>query len=396
MRRILSELPNAAKANLLAWLADVEADLVEHVKPPGQPNRTGGGQGGTASRDGEELHDDAARQGASSTFGGVTRWLDRVVACVHEDSRDPRKIERYRARTRDWAEGMVRNARPGSIPARERLKRENPNRKEEEIEQELRRYDLVPEDGTKFRGEDALDVLPDPLTITTHAGTPPNKKYATLAAIHDASKHCAFPIDPWDGTSFNWVAWCGPWADGSPGPESVSKEEYREARMALIYSHLRGVEVPRLTDDDRAGIEQLLADVAVDLKQNFVEQGAEESTVAGDAAEPAINVPPDAATRQPQPAHLRAAASYEWVCKEKPDLMPTKPRQKYTRKQWEHIHDNDCPAYRDETTGEQIDVPDFATWKRQVRAGLADPKKPKVSPRMGRGHGKTIVPASQL
>lgn len=49
LRRIVTALPNAAEANVLAWLADVEADLVERVKPPGQPNRTGDGQGDEAS-----------------------------------------------------------------------------------------------------------------------------------------------------------------------------------------------------------------------------------------------------------------------------------------------------------------------------------------------------------
>jgi len=45
LRQIVGALPNAAKANVLEWLPDVEADLVEHVKPPVEP-RSGGGRGG--------------------------------------------------------------------------------------------------------------------------------------------------------------------------------------------------------------------------------------------------------------------------------------------------------------------------------------------------------------
>jgi hypothetical protein len=40
---------------------------------------------------------------------------------------------------------------------------------------------------------------------------------------------------------------------------------------------------------------------------------------------------------------------------------------------------------------DQLVVPEFDTWKRQVRAGLQDPERPKTSPRAGRPHGSSIV-----
>ena len=45
-------------------------------------------------------------------------------------------------------------------------------------------------------------------------------------------------IDPWDGQSFNMGALCGPWGDGSPGPESVSPEEFHEAALAMEFAML--------------------------------------------------------------------------------------------------------------------------------------------------------------
>jgi hypothetical protein len=115
--------------------------------------------------------------------------------------------------------------------------------------------------------------------------------------------------------------------------------------------------------------------------------GRESAVAPGD---PAL-----ATAKQPQPAHARAAASYEWVCTQRPDLVPTDGRGKYPRELWEYIHDNDCPAYRDEN-GKTIEPPSFETWKRQVRAGQADPNNPKTSQRAGREHGKSIVKASQV
>lgn len=101
-----------------------------------------------------------------------------------------------------------------------------------------------------------------------------------------------------------------------------------------------------------------------------------------------------AMTQQPQQAHLRAAESYEWVCAERPDLTPAPPA-KYSRKQWQYIRDNNCPAYADDDENAQP-VPAFETWKRQVRAGQRDDSTPKAIPRAGREHGRSIVPHDQI
>lgn len=89
-------------------------------------------------------------------------------------------------------------------------------------------------------------------------------------------------------------------------------------------------------------------------------------------------------------ADARAAASFEWVCTKRPDLLPTKPGTRYAREQWQYIREHDCPAYKEWT------APAFETWKRQARRGLADPLKPKASSRTHRSHGKSIVQADQI
>ncbi len=94
-----------------------------------------------------------------------------------------------------------------------------------------------------------------------------------------------------------------------------------------------------------------------------------------------------------QPAHLRAAASFEWVCKARPDLIPKLPK-KYAVEQWEYIRDHDCPAYEDD--GKPIKIPGYESWQRQIRGGLRDPEGPKTSPRAGREHGSSIAPHAQL
>ncbi len=47
--------------------------------------------------------------------------------------------------------------------------------------------------------------------------------------------------------------------------------------------------------------------------------------------------------QKPQPAQIRAAQSYEWVCTAQPDLTPQPPK-KHSRRQWDHILENECPA----------------------------------------------------
>lgn len=94
-----------------------------------------------------------------------------------------------------------------------------------------------------------------------------------------------------------------------------------------------------------------------------------------------------------QRAHLRAAASFEWVCKERPDLIPTLPK-KYAVEQWEYIRGHGCPAYEDD--GNRIKIPGFESWRRQIRGGLRDPEGPKTSPRAGREHGSSIASQDQV
>ncbi len=148
-------------------------------------------------------------------------WRDQVTACVHEDSRDERKAQRYQLMIREWAEEIVRKGRGGLIPAQ--------------------------------WPPDALDIQYDPIAITTHAGTPLNKKYATLAAIHDDSQHCDFPLDPWAGRQ-------------EPIGDQCSEKEQHELNVSLKYELLKRL-VLDLTDDDQPGITQMLDDVAEDFEQ---------------------------------------------------------------------------------------------------------------------------------
>ena len=55
------------------------------------------------------------------------------------------------------------------------------------------------------------------------------------------------------------------WADGSPGPESVSPEERHEAGLSMRYAHLKRC-AGELNDDDQVYVEHMLSDVAEDLK----------------------------------------------------------------------------------------------------------------------------------
>ncbi len=179
-------------------------------------------------------------------------WLKRVAACVHQDARDPRKAERYRAMIREWAGEMVQNARPSTVSVREKLKRVPYGWTDEQIEEHLRLYDKVLPDGTTNRAENPEVIQYDPISFTMHSATPLNKKYAQLAAIHDASEHCDFPIDPWAGRS--------------PAREPLSDEERHEAYSAMKYARLKQC-AAELTDDDQVNVERMLADVAAELDE---------------------------------------------------------------------------------------------------------------------------------
>lgn len=96
---------------------------------------------------------------------------------------------------------------------------------------------------------------------------------------------------------------------------------------------------------------------------------------------------------QPAPAEQRAYASFVWVCSDRKDLVPTG-RQRYSRAQYGHIFEHECPAYTDEEK-HSMRIPAFETWKRQIRAG--DPKEEKgTTPRAGRDYGSSIARADQI
>jgi len=201
-------------------------------------------------------------------------WLKRIVNCVHEDTRDPRKMQRYQYMIRDWAIGLVQCDRPTTISRRDELKRDNPNITDEEIEDEMRKFEVDPSDKTQRSVADAEYVLHDPYAITTHVGTPLNKKYATLALIHDDSQHCDFPIDPWANRY-----WGRPHDDPPCDTTSMEKKSSDEEwGIALKYCFLKK-HVSNITDTDQTGLEKFLDDVSKDLEKHCNAVGTNDSGV---------------------------------------------------------------------------------------------------------------------
>lgn len=177
-------------------------------------------------------------------------WLNTIVDCVHEDCRDERKLKRYQKMIHDWAESLVSSDRPSTISRRDELKRDNPDWSDERIKKEIEfESQLIGKDVSTFNS-----VLTDPLVITTHVATPLNKIYATLAAIHDESKHCGFPINPWHGQSRGYL-------------------DLHQHKLLLVYLSLRSC-ISRITNDDKEGMNRMLHDVAVDLKLHCEEEEA--------------------------------------------------------------------------------------------------------------------------
>lgn len=196
-------------------------------------------------------------------------WLNRIVDCVHEQARDPRKEHRYRDMVREWAGGMVKNARPSTIPIREYVKQEYPDCKEEDIKEHLRLYNAGLTDRKPLTKEIDDLFLHDPIAISTNSDTPLNKKYATLAAIHDYSKHCSCLIDPWLGRHWRRELYVP--NDGSPPRETISAEEEPEYATAMKYYNLKLV-VAEITDDDQSELKKFLDNVSNDLKQHCGEE----------------------------------------------------------------------------------------------------------------------------
>ena len=217
--------------------------------------------------------DGSADHATSSMHSSETRWLDKVVACVHEDARNPQKAGRYGAMIREWVDVVVRDPRPRAMPLREYYRKQLPHWTEEQIEAHIRMRNFADEAGAKRRGEESEVILHDPISITTHAGTPISKMYATLAAIHDASDHCAFPLDPW--ASKNW-----------PRIDECSPEDFHELNLGVKYEILKGC-VADLTEADEPGLRRMLDEVAADLEWHL---GGDVSNAAS-VAEP-TQLPP--------------------------------------------------------------------------------------------------------
>jgi len=66
------------------------------------------------------------------------------------------------------------------------------------------------------------------------------------------------------------------------------------------------------------------------------------------------------------PAERRAWQSYQWVCANRKDLIPTDSKQLYTREMYEAAL-NDSGAYRDDETGQWIAHPSCDSWKKNLR-----------------------------
>ncbi len=103
-------------------------------------------------------------------------------------------------------------------------------------------------------------------------------------------------------------------------------------------------------------------------------------------------------TKQPTAQALserarRAGESWEWVCKERPDLTSEEAGATYTASQHAYIREHGCPAYPD--SGPQLPT-DFSTWARYVREYKNHQEGPSRMPRGARPHGSSIVPIGRL
>lgn len=90
------------------------------------------------------------------------------------------------------------------------------------------------------------------------------------------------------------------------------------------------------------------------------------------------------------PRVLLAHESYEWVCREWPDLVPTDRKMRYAEKMYNCVKEL-CPSYTD-----KVKCPSFGTWKRHIREYERLTKGPKNSPRAGRETGHSVVTPEQV
>jgi hypothetical protein len=88
---------------------------------------------------------------------------------------------------------------------------------------------------------------------------------------------------------------------------------------------------------------------------------------------------PTSKAQQPKitEAHKKAHRSYEWVCEDRPGLIP-QPPTRYTRDLYNHMKEN-CPEYSSEEP-----APDYETWKRYLRHYEHVLNDLKNTPRAGR------------
>ncbi len=199
-------------------------------------------------------------------------WLDHIVDCVHEDARDPQNEKHYRDMTHQWAEQMLDTGRPLTVSRREQLRRCNPEMTDEEIEKLLRLFEAESSDGTGQSAEETSFILHSPIAVTAHSGTPLNKKYATLAAIHDDSEHCDFPIIPEEYRPLG----------------SLSPDEKHNFLVGMKFAVLKQG-VRSLTVEHEQGLRQFLDVVAADLRRHYGDGraapgAARDPEIVGDAA----------------------------------------------------------------------------------------------------------------
>lgn len=95
--------------------------------------------------------------------------------------------------------------------------------------------------------------------------------------------------------------------------------------------------------------------------------------------------------QQLRPSVIRAGQSFEWVCRQRPDLVPGEGAAKpYCFEQWAYIRENGCPAYED-NEGSLLPVPSHKTWERYVREWHRHQDGPKKQPRAVIPEGRSVV-----
>lgn len=186
------------------------------------------------------------------------------------------------------------------------------------------------------------------------------------------------------------------------------------ARPFVQVAYALKIDAAPLDDFIRTGGPVLVPGAIAVLRQVQAEDLRRRLRVASQVAQPGVpsaisppqpaphTDPTETTTIEPKPrlppeAFRRAAESFEWVCRVRPDLVPATPGKRYAVEQWRYVreHATECPAYTD-AEGRAIPVPNFETWKRQVRGGQFDPTEPKALPRAGRAHGGCIVRPDQV